>query len=471
MFKQSYINRQFLEVKKGGVPIFVRKISTTIKLLLFSPSYFFALLILPFIYLIRPWFLVRFGCLISNRLGHFAENTELYLCEKDFGMHTPSIPHLDLLCFERVCNSQLGKMWKRKLNILPSWFLLPIIQLNRFISKFFPKCNLHQSINTWDWHGLPKDWHGLFEKINPHLKFTKEEIIYGKECLKKFGLLNSEKFVCLDVRDEAFLNYYFPEKDWQHHSIRNVELENFIPAVEELTKRGYYVFRMGKKVLKPLKSSNPKIIDYANSNLRSDFLDIFIGAHCSFYLGSASGFSAIPYIFRKPLARIVFPFVDINKPKLSKIKFATGSNHETIFVNFGLNSRKTITIPKHYLSKESGKELTLKEIFLNNLATYGQGRGDLKYFSDKGIDIKDPTPEEIKDMAIEIADLTENKWRPVEGDDELKEKVQNIFDQSINSDLFKSQVSKDLKINFTHVGKFRGTISTQFLRKNLKWLN
>ena len=70
-----------------------------------------------------------------------------------------------------------------------------------------------------------------------------------------------------------------------------------------------------------------------------------------------------------------------------------------------------------------------------------------------------------------MVDLIEKKWRPVEGDDELQEKVQNIFDQNINSDFFKSQVSKDLKINFTHVGKFRGKISTQFLRKNLKWLN
>ena len=375
------------------------------------------------------------------------------------------MPHLDLFCFERVSNNQLAKMWKRKLNILPSWFLLPIINLNIFLSKFFPKCKLHDSL---DHINYSHDWYGLISKSNPHLKFTKEEITYGKECLKKFGLLNSEKFVCLDLRDQAFLDYYFPEKDWHYHSVRNVELENFIPAVEELTKRGYYVFRMGKKVLKPLKSSNPKIIDYANSDLRSDFLDIFIGAHCSFYLGSGGGFSGVPYIFRKPLARVVFPVVNITKPELSKIKLVTGSKHETIFVNFGLSSRNGVTLIKHYISKESGKKLTLKEIFLNNLAF---GRSDLEYFSDKGIVVKDPTPEEIKDMAIEMVDLIENKWRSVEGDDELQEKVQNIFDQNINSDLFKSQVSKNLKINFTHVGKFTGKISTQFLRKNLKWLN
>ena len=469
MFKQSYINRQFSEAKRGGVFIVARKIFTIIKLLLFTPTYFFALPILIFLYLIRPWFLVRFSLVTSDRLGHFAEDIELYLCERDSGLYTPGMSHLDLFCFERVSNIQLAKMWKRKLNILPSWFLLPIINLNSFLSKFFPKCKLHRSLNH-DWPlSHPSDWYDLLNKSNPHLKFTEEEITYGKECLKKFGLLNSEKFVCLDVRDQAFLDYHFPEKTWQYHSLRNVKLENFIPAVEELTKRGYYVFRMGKKALKPLQSSNSKIIDYANSNLRSDFLDIFIGGHCSFYLGCSGGFSAIPYIFRKPLANVVCPVLDIVKPELSQIKLVTGSNHETIFVKLAsLYSKNGIGIIKHYISKESGKELTLKEIFSNNLTF---GLRDLEYFSDKGIVLKDPTAEEIKDMAIEMVDLIEKKWRPVEGDDELQEKVQNIFDQNINSDFFKSQVSKDLKINFTHVGKFRGKISTQFLRKNLKWLN
>ena len=466
MFKQSYINRQFLEVKRGGASIFVRKIFTVLKFLLFTPSYFFALPILTFLYLIRPWFLVRFSVLPSSRLGHFAENTELYLCERDFGLNTPGMSHLDLFCYERVSNNQLAKMWKRKLNILPSWFLLPIININSFLSKFFPTCKLHLCLNNI---GHPHDWHGLLEKSNPHLKFTKEEIIYGKECLKKFGLLNSEKFVCLDVRDQAFLDYDRPEKVWNYHSLRNVELENFILAAEELTKRGYYVFRMGKKVLKPLKSSNFKIIDYANSNLRSDFLDIFIGAHCSFYLGCLGGFSSIPYIFRKPTAAVIWPLVsDIFKPKISQIELITGSNRETIFVILGFSSRNNINIIKLYISKESGKKLTLKEIFLSTLTF---GLREPKYFSDKGIVVKDPSPEEIKDMAIEMVDLIENKWRSEEGDDELQEKVQNIFEQNINSDLFKSQVSKNLKMNFTHVGKFIGKISTQFLRKNLEWLN
>ena len=213
--------------------------------------------------------------------------------------------------------------------------------------------------------------------------------------------------------------------------MRNVDLDNFILAAEEITKRGYYVFRMGKKVQKPFKTLNPKIIDYANSNLRNDFLDIFIGANCAFYIGSGSGFCSIPYIFRKPLVQIV-------KPKVNQVKLVTGKKEETLFVDFGLSSRNGITITKHYIFKDSKKELTLNEIFLENLAF----ARDNDYYTNRGISIKDPTPEEIREMAIEMIDLIENKLELSELDKELEKKVQNIFDKNINSNFFKEKIFK-----------------------------
>ena len=72
-------------------------------------------------------------------------------------------------------------------------------------------------------------------------------------------------------------------------------------AAEELAKRGYYVFRMGVNVLKPLKSSNSKVIDYANLQIRSDFMDIYLAAKCSFCVSTFAGFDEICHDFRKPL--------------------------------------------------------------------------------------------------------------------------------------------------------------------------
>ena len=63
---------------------------------------------------------------------------------------------------------------------------------------------------------------------------------------------------------------------------------------------GYYVIRMGVKASKPLKSSNPKIIDYANSKIRNDFLDIYLGAKCSLCISTSMGFDQVLTSLRFP---------------------------------------------------------------------------------------------------------------------------------------------------------------------------
>ena len=64
------------------------------------------------------------------------------------------------------------------------------------------------------------------------------------------------------------------------------------------------MFRMGINVLKPLKSSNPKVIDYANSDMRNEFMDIYLSAMCNFFMSMGSGIDGVPIIFRRPIAYI-----------------------------------------------------------------------------------------------------------------------------------------------------------------------
>ena len=59
-----------------------------------------------------------------------------------------------------------------------------------------------------------------------------------------------------------------------YHNYRDMDIEDFIPSVNELTERGYFAFRMGKKVQEKLKIDNVKFFDYANK-FRTDFLRHF----------------------------------------------------------------------------------------------------------------------------------------------------------------------------------------------------
>ena len=46
------------------------------------------------------------------------------------------------------------------------------------------------------------------------------------------------------------------------------------------------------------------IIDYANSSMRSDFLDIYLLANCKFCISTDYGLDEICVIFKKPVAYV-----------------------------------------------------------------------------------------------------------------------------------------------------------------------
>ena len=105
-----------------------------LKILFKFPLYIFAVSAVVVIRMIKPFLLVRWGSLISSRIGHFVANTEMYLCEREAGINVPRQRHVDLFYMERsICNKQLAIMWKRVLRVWPYWLLARVSRLNRLI--------------------------------------------------------------------------------------------------------------------------------------------------------------------------------------------------------------------------------------------------------------------------------------------------------------------------------------------------
>jgi putative glycosyltransferase (TIGR04372 family) len=395
-----------------------------IKIILYlcRPQYIIALPFLIIIRFIRPFILIRFGALISSRIGHLAANTELYLCELNEGINKPKILFFDIFYtdYTPVCNSYLLNMWSRVINIWPSLIIKPIYRLNQII----PGGKMHQIINTQH----DRDVHNLLDKHPSFLKFTQEEEKLGLKELKNFGLTEKDKFVCLLVRDSAYL------PNLSYHNYRDCTINNYLLACEELTKRGYYIFRMGVKVQNKLKTKNKKILDYANNGMRSEFMDIYLGAKCDFCISTSSGWDAIPLIFRKPI--VFAPIVPLGY-------FFTFSN------NF-------IAITKHHIDIKSNRELTLAEIFDRNVGFCSSSED----FYKNGIKLIENTPEEIKDLVIEYFDKSNSLWDFMIEDDLLQK---SFWDQ------FPSKSCDDKGIPYH--GEIKSSFSTMYLRKNKKWLN
>tara|TARA_Y100001970_G_scaffold53704_1_gene68085 strand:- start:24767 stop:26071 length:1305 start_codon:yes stop_codon:yes gene_type:complete len=425
----NLFKRNFNEIKKGGVSIFIRKSFTLFKIIFLLPLYVPSTLFFLIIYLLKPLILIRFVNLQSSRIGHFLANTELFLCEKEFGINKSKNLIIDIFFFKDACNKQVAKMWRRKLLILPNFIIKPTFNLIKIFSLLFPSLKIHIASSVQE----DRDIFNLIDKVSPHIDFTIDEIEKGQKFLNKFGLTKKSKFVCLIVRDDAYLKDRYPEKNWSYHSYRNYNIENFYDAANALTERGYFVFRMGSKVEKQFNNKNKMIIDYANLPDRSDFLDIYLGAKCDFCISTSCGFDAIPFVFRRPIAYITVPIQ-----------------------NFFTNSNNFLIMTKHHFSKELNRRLKFSEILELGLINCQNS----KDYQDKNIDLIENSSEEIKDFVIEMMDRYENKW--IENDENLK--IQEKFWKNYKDNLFKNKNIKKLH------GKLLAKMSVVFLKKNTEWL-
>jgi putative glycosyltransferase (TIGR04372 family) len=422
---KRFIIRQITEISKGDFYILTRKFFRLISYsALFLPIFF----VLILIRIIRPFFLVRIGILFGTRIGHFSSNTELYLCEKDARINIPNRYYYDTLAITKpVCNKYLEKMWRRVIpNIWPIWLIEPMIRINGFL----PFGAVHQ-IGSPAQHD--RDIYNLFEKTSIHLKFTDQEEVEGQLSLRVMGLPSKAPFVCLTVRDNAYLKTLYPEFDTSYHNYRDCNVHNYVLAAEALANLGYYVIRMGVIVKEPMISNNTKIIDYATNGMRTDFMDIYLGAKCSFCITNGTGFDALPIIFRRPI-------VQVNAVPLGYM--------DTWCKN-------SILLSKHHIDEESGCELTLREIFSSGVG-YALHAHE---FKNANIQLVENSPDEIRDAVIEMALRLDESWITDQGDDALQHGFLDIF-------LANTLDSNGKRLH----GKIIARYSASYLRNNSWWL-
>ena len=380
-----FVIKQFEGLVKGGRAVVWWKL----KFLLLLPL---AIPIVLIIRLICPIVKIRFRPLNSPRIGHFAANTEMYLCERDVGFHGKG--SVDIFYnLPGICNNFLKKKWDDKLHVIPA--AMAADRVNRLI----PGGNSHIVPMPLD-----IDMQGLMARIPPHLCLTEDEKRRGWVFLESLGVPAQSQFICFFSRDSAYLDKIAPDAQYyRYQDFRDSSIYDCIPAIEELTGYGYYAFRMGAIVKDRLLTTNPKIIDYGTKH-RSDFLDIFLGSQCKFFLGSSAGIIYVPRIFRRPIVNINFIPLDIR--------------------HFFTCLPNTIVIPKKLWLKSEKRFLSFSEI-ANGYA--GDFSIKTQQYKSLGLEIIDNNPEEILAAAMEMNDRLENRWNNNEHDEILQQRFWDIF--------------------------------------------
>lgn len=376
--------------------------------------------------LIRPVRNYRLGRLPSHEIGHYATNIEVYLCEKDAGVNSHTKKSVDIWYRNpaaAVSNQQLDKMWARTIRISDS----PIIRYADAISRRLPG-GAKYSIQHHD-----RDAYALFDKTPPHLSFTSDEILEGEKFLDSVRSHPGQKFICLAVRDSSYKRAQFEDRDVAKDDYRNNDIGKYQEVAEQLAKDGYLVFRMGAKVERPFVTDSSLVFDYASNGMRSEFLDIYLGANCELFISSVLGIDSIPEIFRRP--RVLTNYIPIG--------------------NFGKYGPRDLIIPKQYWLKSESRFLRFSEIVAS---TKGLGSCTSSYeYDHAGLELVENTAQEILDATYELLNRRRGTWIQLPTSQELVRKFWLYYYQ-LNPKPIQS-----------HVRGQEPLIGSNFLQNNLHW--
>jgi len=381
----SFLARQVEHFRAGGVRTVLRK---CLKLLTLAISWPVAFVVTIGIRLMSPIVLVRVGWLFSSRMGNLARWPEIYLCRRDTGVSFERKRIVDIWFHSSIpSNSFLAEMWKHELHIGPRW----VFRRVDFLQRRLPNTEKYLQPQSWEFED---DLGCHISTTSAHLKFSNAEIARGHNELKLLGIPSGAKYVCLMVRDSAYLAQHRPGEDWSFYHYRDGRIEDYLLAAEKLTEKGYLVVRMGATADTRLRSENKMIIDYAFYENRNEFLDIYLGAHCEFAIGTGVGLEEIPVIFRRPVCY-------------------TGVINWKVAL-----SRGYLMVGKKYFNEKTNEFLSLRQIL--EFEAKSNFSMDKNYYESSGIIPQHNSPKEIADLVLEMESRVSQRWTDPPDSDELQ---------------------------------------------------
>jgi putative glycosyltransferase (TIGR04372 family) len=240
---------------------------------------------------------------------------------------------------------------------------------------------------------LERDW--TLKGHQPLLQLSEEIKTRGWNTLAKLGIKPGSWFITAHAREGGFKNE--PANGFNSH--RNTNIETYEKAFEEIRNRGGWVIRIGEPSMKALKPMD-KVIDYAHSELKSSWMDIFLLSQCKFYLSGTAGAYSTPFSFGVPVA------------------FANWTPSVPL-----LYGSRELYIYKLLWNKELNRYLTLKEA-MSAPFLYSEENTE---FSKRRIEFVDNTADEIAELTVEMLDRIDGKVQYSQADENLQQAFASIL--------------------------------------------
>jgi len=189
-----------------------------------------------------------------------------------------------------IANKFLLEMWRPHLKIVEreADLPLPLESLQAFCFDFRGPLLANGSTEFY-WKAAAdvyRRWHA--ENRPPILRFPSDLERLSRLTLERAGIPKDAWFVTLHVREAGF-----KKLNASLHNVLNANVADYQLAIDEITRRGGWVIRIGDPSMTPLQPAR-NVFDYTTSNIRSEWMDVYLLMHPRFFLGTSSGPAYVP---------------------------------------------------------------------------------------------------------------------------------------------------------------------------------
>lgn len=293
----------------------------------------------------------------------------------------------------KPANPFLLQSWKKRIRHIN----VPFIDFNQGLFRNIYKCpRIFHDIEPLI---TAVDDTGLFGKIQndwgsrpPVIGIEPEWNELGEKALRELGIPLGAWFACLHCREAGF-HRYMPGQFF-----RNAEIETYLDAARWVVEQGGYVVRIGDPSMTPL-PKEPGLVDYAHSQLKSGWLDLYLGATCRYFIGSGSGPASIAPLYGKPMSM--------------------ANNLPLSATTFYCHNQLGLATPKLLRRKSDGVFLTFKQQLESPIGNYRS----TELYHDAGLEWVNNDAQDILEMTRELHSLASDNLQLDKKDKQLQARI------------------------------------------------
>ncbi len=364
---------------------------------------------------------------LEANFGHLAVDTGLYLQAQAIGVR-PKGRAVLVFSRNRAPNAFLLELWRSQFHLVTHpllAFLLAPLKWSRLTGT--PMYLLRYKVfsergKTLEYGPAIDEVVNRFEIANqgrPLLTIDKGTCERGRRVLKELGVPEDAWWVAFHAREDVNRSL--------GGSPRNVDPLTFVAAAQAIIDRGGYVVRIGDPGMKPFPSM-AGLVDYAHSQAKSEWMDIFIIAKARFLVQSNSGPGSVAWAFGVPVA---------------------GTNW--VPMSQGLLGQRDMRISKLIVGGSPPEVFSFDHVLGSDvLRDAHTGAG----FLQAGVEWRDNSAKEIRELAIEMLDRLDGvaKYEPL--DDRLQDRFQEMVASNLTPETWGTMSRIGRHFLRTHVDLF-----------------